>query len=350
MQGPFDGIYVRPIVTGGRSGRSHAVAGGWRRFAEVELLRRGRPAERLPAEAAAALYPEAANAIERVAAPRAPVAGLTLDRPRVMGVLNVTPDSFSDGGLHQAADRAVRHGLEMADQGADLIDIGGESTRPGAEPVGLQQELDRVMPVIEGLVASGLGVPISIDTRKARVARAALEAGAAIFNDVSALSHDSESLSVARAAPAVCLMHAQGDPRTMQENPRYDDVVLDVYDYLEQRLAVAEAAGLPRARCLVDPGIGFGKTLAHNLALIRGLGLLHGLGAPILFGASRKRFIGALSGEAEAARRAPGSIAAALFAASQGAQILRVHDVAETVQALAVWQGIAGEGDHGDVA
>jgi len=340
MSKPSDCIYVRPIIIGGARPGVHRLGGSGLGFSEVEILSRGGLSETLPVEAAAALHPETMPVIERIASPRPPIAGLSFDRPRVMGVLNTTPDSFSDGGRHHAAAAAIARGLEMAAEGADLVDIGGESTRPGAEPVSVDEELARVVPVIEGLVAAGLGVPISIDTRKAAVARAALAAGAAILNDVSALGYDADSPSVAAGATGVCLMHALGDTRTMQNDPVYDDVLLDVFDYLEARLQVAVAAGADPSRCLVDPGIGFGKTLAHNLALIRGLSIFHGLGVPILLGVSRKRFIGTLSGEDRADRRAPGSIAAGLAGLGQGAQVLRVHDVAGTVQAMRVWQAL----------
>jgi dihydropteroate synthase len=312
-------------------------------FAEVEVLRRGEPPEILPVDAVEALHPEETETLARLSAPRPPLAGLDLARPRIMGVINVTSDSFSDGGLYAEAGAAVAHGLALAEAGAEILDVGGESTRPGAEPVAEAEELGRVIPVIEGLKAAGCTVPISIDTRKAAVAEAALAAGASMFNDISALTYDPRSVAVARAAPAVCLMHALGDPRTMQDNPRYGDVLLEVYDFLELRVTRAEAAGIPRARMVIDPGIGFGKTLDHNLALIRRLSLFHGLGCAVMLGASRKRFIGTLSGVGEARRRAPGSVAAGLAGLAQGVQLLRVHDVDETRQALAVWSAIARE-------
>jgi dihydropteroate synthase len=231
----------------------------------------------------------------------------------------------------------------MAEAGADILDIGGESTRPGADPVPEAEEIDRVVPVIAALRAGGLATPISIDTRNAAVARAAFEAGADLLNDVSALAHDPASLGLAAASGRpVCLMHAQGNPKTMQAAPAYDDVLLDVFDHLEARVAAAVAAGIPRGRILVDPGIGFGKTLAHNLALVRGLSLLHGLGCAILFGASRKRFIGTIGGAEAPADRVPGSIAVALEALRQGAQVLRVHDVSATRQAVALWTALNG--------
>lgn len=278
--------------------------------------------------------------LARHEAPRPALAGLTLDRPRLMGIVNVTPDSFSDGGAFSSAQAAIDHALQLEAEGADILDIGGESTRPGALPVSIEEELARVIPVIEGLAGKTKSL-ISIDTRKAEVMRRALAAGAHIINDVAALTYEPECLEIAAASNApVILMHAQGDPRTMQAAPEYDDCLLDVCDWLEARLTTCEAAGIARDRLVIDPGIGFGKTLAHNLELLAGLTLLHGLGVPVLLGASRKSFIGMLTGQKQARQRVPGSIAAALAGASQGAQILRVHDVAETRQALTVWEAM----------
>ncbi len=273
-------------------------------------------------------------------APRAPLLTLPLDRPRIMGIVNVTPDSFSDGGRHASTQAAIAHALKLDAEGADILDIGGESTRPGSDAVWIDEELRRVIPVIEGVVGRTKAL-VSIDTRKAEVMRRALAAGAHIINDVAALTYEPACMEVAAASSApIVLMHAQGDPRTMQAAPRYDDCLLDVYDWLAARIAACEAAGIARARLAVDPGIGFGKTLDHNLELMAGLSMFHGLGAPVLLGASRKRFIGALTGVKAAHERVAGSIAAALQGAAQGAQILRVHDVAETRQALAVWEAM----------
>jgi dihydropteroate synthase len=319
------------------------LAGGLIGFREVEVLARGREPEILPADAVAALWPEGAEVVERASVPRRGPLGLSLDRPRVMGVLNVTPDSFSDGGRHASAEAAVAHGLALVGAGADVLDIGGESTRPGSDPTPVAEECDRVLPVVEGLVAAGCPAPISIDTRKAAVMRAALAAGARMVNDVSALAHDPEAAAAAAGAEAICLMHARGDPKTMQDDPVYEDVLLDVYDYLSDRVAAAESAGIARARVLVDPGIGFGKTVEHNLALIRRLSLMHAIGCPVLLGVSRKGFVGRLSGEKAADRRAAGSIAAGLAGLGQGVQMLRAHDVAETVQAVRVWQALEEE-------
>ena len=334
--------HLRPVPL--EPPRRHALplANGPLCFAEVEVLVRGAAPEVLPAAAAETLHPGARAVMARLTAARPAIAGLSFDRPRIMGVVNVTPDSFSDGGCHDTTGAAIAHGLALAEQGADILDIGGESTRPGATTVPETQELDRVLPVIEGLAARGCTVPIAIDTRKAGVAEAALAAGARIVNDVSALTFDPSMAGIAARAEGVCLMHAQGDPETMQDDPRYGDVLLDVYTFLAERLAAAEAAGIARERVILDPGIGFGKTEAHNLALMQRLSLFHALGCPVLLGLSRKRFIGRISGVAEAGRRVAGSLAGALAGVAQGVQILRVHDVAETRQALSVWQAVTG--------
>ncbi|NBB84590.1 MAG: dihydropteroate synthase, partial [Alphaproteobacteria bacterium] len=270
---------------------------------------------------------------------RPPFAGLTLDRPRIMAVINVTPDSFSDGGDFQDAGAAIAHGRAMLEAGADILDIGGESTRPGADPVPPDEEIRRVEPVIRTLAAEG--ATVSIDTRHAAVMAAALDAGAAIVNDVTALTGDPDSrpLIAARRPPTV-LMHMQGEPQTMQAAPAYADVVLDVFDHLEAQLTAARAAGLPPDRIVVDPGIGFGKAVDHNLALLREAALFQGLGCGVLIGVSRKSFIGRLSRGEPAKQRVPGSLAAGIAALDGGAQILRVHDVAETAQAVAVWRGL----------
>jgi dihydropteroate synthase len=262
-----------------------------------------------------------------------------LDQPQVMGIVNITPDSFSDGGQFADASAAAEAGADMAAEGAAVIDVGGESTRPGAKPVWEGDEIERAIPVVRQLAAGGAAV--SIDTRKADVMTAALEAGARLINDVSALTYDDRSAGVIAAAGVpVILMHHQGAPETMQQDPRYDDVLVEVYQWLDGRIAAAEAAGIARDRILIDPGFGFGKSVAHNLELMNGLALLHSLGCPIVVGASRKRTIGALSNEAPADKRLGGSIAFALKAVEQGVQILRVHDVPETVQALRVWRGL----------
>jgi dihydropteroate synthase len=269
-----------------------------------------------------------------------PVPAAPPARPLIMGIVNVTPDSFSDGGRHAAAGQAIAHGLKLAAEGADILDVGGESTRPGSEGVDEGEELARVVPVIEGLAAAGHKV--SCDTRKAPVMRAALKAGAAIINDVSALQHDPQSLAVmAEADCPVVLMHAQGDPKTMQLSPNYADVALDVFDALEGRIAACVAAGIAKERLIADPGIGFGKSFRHNLDLLHQFTLFHGLGVALLMGLSRKGFVGALTGEKSAANRVNGSVGGALWSALNGAHILRVHDVKATVDALVVAQACA---------
>ncbi len=273
-------------------------------------------------------------------APREAWAGLKFNRPRIMGILNVTPDSFSDPGDHFDAETAIASGKAMLASGADILDVGGESTRPGAQPIDPADEIRRIEPVVRGL--ADIGAPISIDTRHAATIKVALAAGARIINDVSALSGDPESLAVAaRSQAPVVLMHMLGDPRTMQNDPVYASAPLDVLDYLEGRIATCVAAGVARGRIVVDPGIGFGKRLRHNLEIMSRLSLLHLTGCPVLLGASRKSFIAsAVDRGTPAKRRLPGSLAAALSALDQGVQILRVHDVAETWQAAEVWRGI----------
>ncbi|MDD7971772.1 dihydropteroate synthase [Roseinatronobacter alkalisoli] len=267
--------------------------------------------------------------------------GLALDHPRIMGIVNVTPDSFSDGGRFNSMDGALAQARRLVADGADILDIGGESTRPGAQEVPANEEIARTAPLIRALRAEGVTQPISIDTRKAAVAAAALEAGADIVNDVSALTWDRDlARVVADAGVPVCLMHAQGTPQTMQNNPEYDDVRMDVFDWLMRAITRATDAGIAPERIIVDPGIGFGKTIEHNLALLRDLALFHMTGCAILLGASRKRFIGSISGVQDAAERVSGSLAVALAAADAGAQILRVHDVAQTRQALAMWRAL----------
>ncbi|HEV2676631.1 MAG TPA: dihydropteroate synthase [Aliidongia sp.] len=276
---------------------------------------------------------------ERLQTPRAPWAGLALDRPHAMGIVNTTPDSFSDGGDHDGIEAAVAHGMALRAAGAAILDVGGESTRPGAAGVSVEAEIERVVPVIRGLVAEG--ALVSVDTRRAAVMAAALDAGAVILNDVQALTQPGTLALAAKTQAPVALMHMQGEPRTMQASPRYDVAALDVFDWLDARVAACGAAGLPRDRILVDPGIGFGKALGHNLGILAALGLLHTLGTGILLGVSRKSFIGKIDGSADPRRRLGGSLAAALDGWGRGAQIVRVHDVAETIQALRVAQAIA---------
>lgn len=276
--------------------------------------------------------------LARLSALRAPLCGVALDRPLIMGILNVTPDSFSDGGDLGTVQAAVARAQAMA---ADILDIGGESTRPGAQTVSIADEISRVAPVIRAIREAGITTPISIDTRKAAVAEAALDAGADIVNDVSAFRYDPELADlVAERGVPVCLMHSKDDPATMQNAPHYVDVVAEVLEHLAERMEFATARGIAQDRMIIDPGIGFAKTQVHNLALLAHLPRLHDLGVPLLLGASRKKFIGTIGGAEVARDRMPGSVAVALQGAAMGAHILRVHDVAETAQALALWQAI----------
>jgi dihydropteroate synthase len=325
----------RPVIAGDPAQTTLPVlAGGWARIAGVERL--GGPV--LPLSAA----PSAV--IHALTADRAALCGLTLDRPRIMGILNVTPDSFSDGGRFDDPGAAVAAALRMVAEGADIIDIGGESTRPGAEVVSVADEIARVVPVIRALRPQS-AVPISIDTRKAAVVAAAVEAGASMVNDVSALTWDPDmAATVARAEVPLCLMHAQGTPQTMQADPRYGDVLADVYGHLSGRIQVALDAGIDKNRLLVDPGIGFGKTVDHNLTLLRRISLFHSLGVPLLLGVSRKRFIGVIGNGADVGERLPGSLAVALHAIQQGVQIIRVHDTKATKQAIDLWRAVTGAG------
>lgn len=265
---------------------------------------------------------------------------LVLDRPRVMGIVNVTPDSFSDGGEHATTDAAIAHALRLAEEGADILDIGGESTRPGADDVSVEEELSRVIPVIERL-SKATPLPISIDTSKPEVMRAAIAAGAGMINDVYALRRDGALDAAAELGVPVVLMHMLGEPRSMQDAPNYDDVVADVHRFLAERLFAAEMSGIPKKRIVVDPGFGFGKTSAHNLALLAQLERFTDLGVPVLAGLSRKRMIGEITGRDDPHDRVHGSVAAHLIAAQRGAKILRVHDVSATVDALKVLRAMA---------
>ncbi|MBR0681456.1 dihydropteroate synthase [Roseomonas eburnea] len=336
------GRFIEPLglVTGPvafhalREGFALPLQGGDTAFAFVRLIEDG---EDLGVGPVRDVPEDWQEALQALAQRPAPFAGLPTDRPLVMGIVNVTPDSFSDGGRHFDAREAIAAGHAMLEAGADILDIGGESTRPGSATVTAEEEIARILPVVRDLAKAA---PVSVDTRNAATMRAALDAGAEIVNDISALRHDAEAMAlVAQSEAPVILMHMPGDdPATMQALADYDDVALEVAGFLRDRVAACEAAGIPRGRIAVDPGIGFGKTMAHNLALIERLPLLTALGCRVVLGVSRKRFIGTLSGVEEAARRVPGSVAAALAGAARGASVLRVHDVAETVQALAVWQ------------
>jgi dihydropteroate synthase len=332
----------------GHDGKVARLAGGLNWFAAVELIRidghRRVSTELVPVEGIESRFDDdMAAQWQALSSPRAPLQlgerTIRLDQPQVMGIINATPDSFSDGGQFADAVAAAEAGARMASDGAAIIDVGGESTRPGARTIWEGDEIERVIPVIRQLAAGGAAV--SADTRKADVMTAAVAAGARMINDVSALTYDARSAEVAASLNVpVVLMHHQGDPQTMQDDPRYDDVLVEIYLWLEERIAAAEESGIARDKILVDPGFGFGKNVGHNLELMNGLAVFHSLGCPLVVGASRKRTIGALSGEAPADKRLGGSIAFALKAVEQGAQIVRVHDVFETVQALKVWRGL----------
>lgn len=324
--------HVRPLLQTGPARPSGAVRFGACWFTHVEVLSRTQAAVVMAVDD---LDPEVIHRFNAAA-----------DMPDIMGILNVTPDSFSDGGQHDDIAAAVAHATAMVAAGATIIDVGGESTRPGAETVATTEEIRRTAPVIAALRDAGVTTPISIDTRKAAVAEAALDAGATMVNDVSGFTFDADlaPLCAARNVP-VCVMHAQGDPQVMQKNPTYDNVLLDVYDFLHERIVALHAAGIATGNIIADPGIGFGKTLDHNLALLNRISLFHGLGVPVLLGASRKRFIGTLGRAPEARDRAPGSIGVALAALAQGVQTIRVHDVAEHAQAIALWRASVANPD-----
>jgi dihydropteroate synthase len=265
------------------------------------------------------------------------------ERTLVMGIVNVTPDSFSDGGMFDDAEAAVKHGLQLLDEGADVLDVGGESTRPGSDPVSDGEERARVLPVVEGLRREAPAAQLSVDTRKAVVASEAIATGADVVNDIGAGADPDMFDVVASAGAGMVLMHMQGDPKTMQTDPRYQNVVAEVRSFLAGRLDAAVAAGIGHDRLCIDPGIGFGKNLGHNLALLRSIGSFRELGVPVLVGASRKRFVGELSGADDPAQRGEGSVAAAVWCASQGVEMVRVHDVGPTVRALRVVNAIVRE-------
>ncbi|MGB0557428.1 MAG: dihydropteroate synthase [Paracoccaceae bacterium] len=327
--------YFRPLINSSSSRPDSAlsVAGGPLWFDYVEKLSRDQTTEIIPAH----IIPEIWK--ERLCAPRPPIAGVSMTVPSIMGILNVTPDSFSDGGQYQSTDAAIAQGSALAQMGADFIDVGGESTRPGALEIPAEEEIYRIEPVIKAL--QGITSAISIDTRKAAVAEVALSAGAKLVNDVSGFQFDAKLLPLcAEKSVPVCVMHSQGLPETMQNNPSYDNIVLDVYDFLHVQIERLVNAGVPRSQIIADPGIGFGKTMRHNLALLQKISLFHGLGVAVLLGMSRKGFIGKITGEEDARNRVIGSVAAAMVGASQGVQIFRVHDVKETRQAFDVRQTV----------
>ncbi|WP_431270192.1 dihydropteroate synthase [Dankookia sp. P2] len=323
-----------------RDGLALPLQGGHLAFALARLIEDGADRGILPVQAIPDSWRDLLPALTRRPPPFAEIEPAEPGRPLVMGIVNVTPDSFSDGGETAGAAAAIARGHAMLAAGADILDIGGESTRPGADPVAPEEEIRRILPVVRDLARAA---PVSVDTRHAATMAAALEAGAEIVNDVAALRHDGAAPQVVRdAAAPVVLMHMPGtNPRGMQAEARYADVVLEVARFLRDRVATLERLGIPRSRIAIDPGIGFGKTMQHNLALLERLPILAGLGCHLLVGLSRKRFLGRIAGIPEAGARMVPSVAGAVFAASRGAGILRVHDVAETVQALAAWRAAA---------
>ncbi len=352
-----DGVAIRPLglLSGAagseaaRHGLAKPLAGGRLHFAacEVFIERTGTVShcvapltevESWGVREGGDLERAVSGALDRLTGSRPAFAGLALDRPRIVGIVNVTPDSFHDGGRHADADAAITHGAGLIAAGADAIDIGGESTRPGSEETPEELEIERVLPVVQAL--RGRGAVLSIDTRRAAVMRAALDAGAEVINDITALGDDADAYQVvAKARAHVVLMHMQGRPRTMQRRPNYGHAPYEVWRYLRDRVAACVAANILIKRITVDPGIGFGKTDTHNLQILSSAAMLHGIGATVMVGASRKSFIGRIFNDAPSEARLPGSLAAAVMAVGQGVQLLRVHDVTETRQALAVIDG-----------
>ncbi len=325
---PVSFVYGRDARAFIASGKAGAL-GGFQHigFTHIEVIERG-AGRIIESFADLSDLPE----VQAITTPRTAFGGIAMDRTRVMGIVNVTPDSFSDGGKFPGSEAGIAHGLKLAAEGAEILDVGGESTRPGSDTVSIEDEIVRVQSVIAGLSPQHI---VSVDTRKPEVMTAALKSGAKIINDVSALGYAAATATVvAQSNAPVILMHAQGEPKTMQLNPRYEDVLLDVYDGMAASIAKAETAGIARENICVDPGIGFGKSFKQNLELMAGFSLFHGLGVAVLVGLSRKGFVGAVTGEKVAADRAHGSVGGALQAAGQAAHILRVHDVKVTVHGL----------------
>ena len=323
-------------------GKAAALAGGDIAFTHVQAVSREHSAPDWLSVEDAKVSSEGVmrDAMDRLTAPRAAIGPFDWRSPVMMGIVNVTPDSFSDGGQFETEEKAIAQGRMLIEDGAHILDIGGESTRPGSDPVDEEEELRRVLPVIEKL--AGEGAYVSCDTRKSAVMTAAADAGVQMLNDVTALTHEPTSLeTAAKTGLPVVLMHSKGEPKTMQDNPVYDDVCLDIFDALAEKIERCVAGGVQREKLVADPGIGFGKTYEHNLQLMDGLAMFHGLGVPLMLGVSRKKFIGVVTGVDDAGQRAVGSVAAALAGLAQGVQMFRVHDVAETVQAFKMWSAIA---------
>ncbi len=340
--------WIRPLV--GARGYGPTLAGGWTSAEQFDVVTRSADGRQqmVTRMSEDAILEQADNrniaaaVLDNIYQPRVDFAGLKMSKPHVMGIINTTPDSFSDGGAHLKPATAISSGIAMSQAGASIIDIGGESTRPGAEAITRNQELARVLPTISGL--SRQNIRLSIDTRHAEVMTRACAAGAAVINDVEAFRRDGAVAAAAASGASVIIMHMQGQPETMQDEPHYDFAPVDIYQFLEERIEALMAAGITKSHIAVDPGFGFGKTVAHNLQILNWLSLFHGLGVPILFGASRKSTIAKLSKGESTDQRLAGSLALAMAAYRQGAQIFRVHDVTETVQALAVEQALLQAG------
>ncbi|MDB2390996.1 dihydropteroate synthase [Alphaproteobacteria bacterium] len=333
--------WIRPLPQNAPLDGALTLAGGWRHFSHVDVVQRSHDnsysARRMHVDtmlSAADDRNKAVAAIEHLTASRADFAGLSMNKPQIMGILNVTPDSFSDGGQHNAPAKAIAAGTAMQAAGASIIDIGGESTRPGADPITRNQELARILPPITGL--SKAGGLVSVDTRHADVMTRATQAGAGIINDVGGLRGDGTLAAASSSEAPVIIMHMQGTPESMQDDPHYGFAPVEIYEFLEDRIMAAIKAGIPREKIAIDPGFGFGKTVTHNMELMNWFGLFHGLGVPLLLGASRKSTIAKISKNEVAGDRLAGSIALALQGLHEGAQMFRVHDVPETAQAIAV--------------
>lgn len=341
MLNPLGLLTGEAATAGIAAGTAFPLAGGAVAFSLVETLSaagNGTQSDYAPAI-------DRSAAVSSLSALPAPFAGLDMAQPVVMGVVNVTPDSFSDGGDFSDPARAIDQALKLAAEGAGIIDIGGESTRPGADPMPVAEEIERVVPVIEAAAAQG--ITVSVDTRRSAVMAAAINAGARIVNDITALTGDADAPGVVAASEAsVILMHMQGRPETMQKSPSYSCASLDIFDWLNGRIDACTAAGIPRHRIAVDPGIGFGKTDAHNMEILHRAGAFHGTGCAVAIGVSRKSFIGRIAGIENPKDRLPGTIAATMLALSRGVQIHRVHDVAAAVQAIAIWNGELGARDE----
>jgi len=329
--------YYRPIVSNMFSANEGAfrLSGGWAFFDKVEVINRNEKSKIICAKE----IPH--EALEELTGKRPNLLDFSFSSPHVMGILNITPDSFSDGGLFVDTDVALNEVHKMINCGVSILDIGGESTRPGAEILGAAEEIERILPVINKIRTLNSTIPISIDTRKSEVWRISKEAGANMLNDVSGMNYDKGMAAIVKKTNSpLCVMHSRGTPQNMKEHAHYENILLDVYDYLENTINKCMMAGIQKRNIVIDPGIGFAKTLEHNLTILRGLSIFHGLGCPILLGASRKKFIGTIALEQNPLKLGAGSVTVALEAINQGVQMLRVHDVFETMQALRLWKSL----------